>query len=481
MSMKKQITLLTILFASLSSAHAQSLVELDKQVKQVEKGIEVRSAVPSIETKAVTSDDVKYAYPNVNFSLEGSKDGGVYTNYLSFNRDYNPTGIYLIAPKASVLNYFDMTEGEPTSSLWTAPGGVIVGQNTDRDIDVRYEEPGVFDFPTMNMELNGAQYTYQAPEKLKISGRAEISLSDMREVNKTFKPTYLTYDQAKYGWASGSNGRGFEGFGNIFCIGNNDAILEGVSVYCVANPTSSDPNRELVAKVYIPTVTKDDFNVSEDKLLGSATLKFSDIIPNADSKLGISAVGEDNNPKAVFGLAQFKFEQPISVPSTFFISISNFGNNLQGGDKFIIYVDGMAPNLIDSKSVMSFTSFVYNTNVIGLGMAKWLMLNSYHPADVVGTDNATLMICPIINYGDAESSISKNQTIDMKAYLSGDELIVTSDKIGLVSVYDIMGNLLACDEIDSRASIPAGSWSKGIYMVNIKSADGSTRSLKIIK
>ena len=482
MSMKKQFTLLAALLACMPIIQAQSLMDLNEQVGQNEKNLSVKSSSPEIATKAITSEAVKYAYPNVNFSLEGSKDGAVYTNYLSFNRDYNRAGIYLIAPKGSILNYFDLTEGEPTSSLWSAPGGEIQGSVTSRDADVKYDNPGVFEFPTMNMELNGEQYTYKAPEKLMVSGKAEISLSDMREVNKTFKPTYLTYDQAQYGWPSGSNGRGFEEFGNVFCVGNDKAKLEGVSVYCVANPISSDPNRELVAKVYVPTITKDNFAISETNLLGKATLKFSDIIPDADSKLGISSVDENNNHKAVFGLAQFKFDQPIDVPSNFFISISNFGNNLVGGDKFIIYVDGKAPGLIDSKSIMSFTSFVYCTNVLGMGMAKWLMISTYHPANVAGTDNATLMICPIISYGDEEVSISKNQSIDMKASIEGENLVVTSDKAGLVSVCDVMGSLLAQTAINvENVTIPVAAWSKGIYVVNIKGNDGSTRSLKIMK
>lgn len=474
---QKDIDVLSLKDKVTSSENSSSLQVSDPQLQ----------VASSVSTKADEPLSVKYEYPYVNFSAEGSKNGGVYTNYISFNKQINTEGAYLITPINSILNYFDFSTPDWLSADWNKiPGGVAQNALTDQDLDVKYPVAGVYDFPTVKVTTSAGEGIFTASGKLKVGGKAEVSLADMRTINETYFPSYLKYNNTIYGWPSGSNGRSFEGFGNVFCIGQEEAKLEAVSVYCVANPVSTDPNRELVMKVYVPEISQRDFKIQESKLLGTAKLKFSDIIADADEQLGVSAKNDDGSRKAVFGLARFTFEQPITVPSTFFVAVSNFGNDVVGGDKFIIYFDAYAPNIIDSNTLLSNTSWVFCTNILEAGIEGWMPASTYHPASAAKTDNATLMICPQLDFGSGDpTSIGKTdsgKTSNM-AYVNESGLVLQyEESASQVLIYNSVGQLVYQKELGHKGSfsLPVEGWNKGLYIVKYKDQNSGNSAVKVV-
>lgn len=397
-----------------------------------------------------------YAYPGVN-PFEGT------AAYMSFNwiNNYKASDgqkDYLFVPLDSVQLYFDASTYQPSSFLWTAPGGTPA-QSTMQDLEVAYKTEGRYEFPTINATNASGTGSYKAPGFIKAGGRAEIALFNSRELATTFKPLYFTYGtNANKGFAGGSNTWGDLKYGNLFFVQQDSAYVESVSVYVKSNPTAADPNNKIKVGVYEPGEDAEQYFVGDSKLLGFAELKVSEIMPQAYSVTGIL----QKNGKDGIGLAEFKFDKPIKVKGSYFVTFENFGNDLVNGDSICVLANNMDPIPEDVFStVESNSSWLY-------GLKTDNVSHMWFPFSYVSNKktNLVLMICPIVNYGTIQTGIKNLSEVSFKifSYKNGIRLngLKQNCKIALTNMWGQTKTFF-----NNNESITIDNLQTGVYIISI--------------
>ena len=418
----------------------------------------------------------KYSYPDVitHFFSLYDPDGdeplfGISTHYMTFNSLVNLINNtnydYLFGYKDEYITYW--SEVMASSSFWSIPGGTPATSDLP-DIDIIYETAGRYGFPTMT--VNDSPESFTRPGNIKIGGKAEISHINMYGLGETYDPGYLEYNNNK-GWPGGSNEVGLDKYGNIYTI-KQPGTLEAVSLYIGANPTAADPENEVVVNVYAVGSSLDQI------LLGSSSLKVSEMMAGASSVTGIIGQGGGE----FMGMAYFEFDVPVELPDLFFITVENIGNDVAGGDKFIILTDFATPAPADdlAEYLLAWNSFMYAPSQGG--GYYWFDYQQVFDGSEY-TDNATLYICPVINFGGGDSNILTNKiatpTSTVISTPNSFELTYNADFTS-VEVYNLAGQVVAKQQLSNSGTdtLPI-NLNKGIYMVKFIGA--TTETVKVVK
>ena len=473
-----------MLFSLGLTAQSQNVPEILKErvgnftLKQTPE-MKVASQAISINPKfGASKADAKYSYPDAIthlFSCYDLETGGpIYgmgAHYMTFNSLINlfseTNYDYLFYYKDEAVFYWNETMA--TSYSWSIPGGTPA-TSTLQDIDVVYETAGRYNFPTMTVDGNTAGF--ERPGNVKVGGKAEISHINMYELGDTYSPSYYTFNN-NAGWVSGSNIEGFEKFGNVYTLKEEGALLEAVSVYIAANPTAADPNNEVTVNVYAIG------NSIDAELLGSSSLKISEMIAGASDITGIIG-GSQSNPTEFMGLAYFEFDEPIELPDFFFITVENIGHDVAGGDKFVILMDTKAPVPTGYEDYLyGWNSFFFaETNQ---GTFAWMYYQQVF-ANTPGVDNATFYICPVINFAGGEGSgISKTKVPTSTVVSTPNSFELTYNAgFNSVEVYNLAGQVVAKQQLSKSGidTLPV-NLNKGIYMVKFIGA--TTETVKVVR
>lgn len=475
-SLKKTLTLACIAMTLTASGQVSREKQIEglktmpvlKAAFKNQRAVQLQSIRMSQSNRISTrADEVKYNTPKGLCALLQGVEGWV--NYLSFNsleNNYTETSFnYLIAPRDSLLSYYGASSVTGSSS-WAIPGG-DPATSTSTNVQVSYPEVGEYAFPTLT--ISGQSYT--SPGKLVVGGKGEIVLADCKEIGKTCAPFYLTY---KKGGSPSGSGSGFESIGNLFII-SQDAMVSAVNVYVAANPKASNPDNKVKMTIYEPDLSGSSPEL-EGTEIASVELKVSEMMANSDEITGLQ--GQDK--KAFAGMASFKLPAPVKVGGVFYVSISNFGDDVAGGDYFSIVVDKYTPQFAENPEYMfNYCSFV-KTEVVGggIGYVPFYAVFGEQGPEIFPNENASLFICPVIDYSLAEQSVENvSREIKNQVYVADQMLSLQSDAFGEAGIYTISGQLVRSVSLNNGSNtVSTAELTKGVYIVRF--ADGE--NIKIV-
>lgn len=482
---KKAMTLACVTLALTANAQEISREKLIESLKtaptyKMAKKSNVVSGMQKFNTSFSGSkvntlaEEVKYETPAGIRAWAQVQNLEGWVNFLSFNmkeNNYTESSFnYLITPKDSLLAYFDASTA--TGDLnWAIPGG-NPATSSDRDIWVSYPQVGTYDFPTL--DISGTQYT--APGKIVVGGKGEIAPADCRVVSSkdgTCSPSYLTFNDGSGSPTGSSSTYNFEGYGNLFILGQK-AKISAVNVYINANPTAADPNNKVKMSIYVPGMTQDNMFLFEGDgtPLATAELKVSEMMADAKEVTGL--VSSDG--KAFMGMASFKLAQPIEVPEMFSIGISNFGNDVEKGDKFYIMHDFLTPSYGESANPVNSISYIY---ALAQDEQMHWMSMYYNLFEGEGSDkffpngNTALLICPVIDYDLTGTGISNVAgEVKNQAYTSNGTLSLSSEVSNEAGIYTVSGQLIQSVSLnDGNQTVSTAGWSKGVYVVKFANGE----------
>lgn len=395
-----------------------------------------------------------YTYPGVT-PYNG------YANYISFNivnNNFtdNATRDYLFFPKDSATTYFDASTGSPTAFLWTAPGATPSTAET-QDLDAVYSQEGRFSFPTVKATDGSASSTYTAEGSIKVGGKAEIASFNSLLIDSTFYPSAYQWDSSN-GFVSGSNGYGDNGYGNLFFLGQDSAIVESVSVYLRPNPKAANKDNKLKMVIYEVGEDADGYFLPNAKAVATSELKVSEMQAGASAVTGISyADGSE-----AMGMANFKLATPVKVSSFFFATVENIGNDMAGGDSLCILMNDLDPIPTDSFTTVGSIHSWSHSIVDNAGTYSWIPL--YYYLDF----NPVLMICPVVNYNLSSQSgintVSANNFIVTRA--AKGFTVMGAKEGNRVTVSTLSGQTVLSSVISEQRQTFSGL-SKGIYLVKV--------------
>ncbi|MEI7676327.1 MAG: T9SS type A sorting domain-containing protein [Bacteroidales bacterium] len=409
--------------------------------------------------------------PVANYTYPGMIPYDGYANYISFNmlvNDYTTVGKqdYLFFPKDTIASYIDASTKAPTAFLWRVPGGSPAAAET-QDLDVTYSQDGSYDFPTMRASNTDGSSTYTAEGRIKVGGKAEIASFNSLTIGTTYFPTYYEW-QGSYGFVSGSNTYDDQAFGNLFILGQDSATVESVSVYLRAYPKAAVASNKVKLVLYEPgDDTGGNFKMN-NKIVATAELKVSDMMPTASSVTGLAYADSTGKiTEEIMGMANFKFAAPVKVSSLFFASLENFGNNLVAGDSLCILMNDLDPIPADSfKTIASNSSWSYSATTTGTH--SWFPLS-----DVFGgSANPVLMICPVVNYSYNISSGIANTSVKNALVVRATKgfTVMGASEGEKVSAYTLSGQKVMTATVNSQRQTFTGL-SKGVYIVKVGNAN----------
>jgi len=448
------------------------------QVGTLEKSSRVIEYSKPLVAAPAAVPAAKYAYPFTTAGLGTSDD--TFASFLSFNKVNNrriseTNCDYLIAPKDSTIIYFDLSTNAPQSFQWTIPGGTPATLQT-QDAEVTYKEEGSYKFPTLKAINADGNSSFTANLNIKAGGKGEISQVNFYKFLDTWYPSVYEWVGGA-GYVCGSNTLETVAFGNVFALGQDGASIESVSVYIGANPTAANPDNEVRCSIYAMGVV-DGYLVHDYELIASTTLKVSQMVADA-SNIVVPALHYTSDNSPVFGAALFKFDKPVEVPNLVFITIDNFGNDLDNGDDFVIMMDTEteAPSPADWYTFNSwFLAPATNGNFYWWSLAEDVF-SGYH-------DNPTLFIFPVIKYADGPPSGIADNKVETKVRVARTEKnsfeLTYPATATSVEVYNIAGQKVGEYKLNASGTytLSAAGLANGAYILKF---NGSNEVVKILK
>ena len=440
---------------------------------------------------AATSGDALYDMPAVlaNIGTHTSENIPV-CNYLTRHKSING-GAFLWAPYETDVRYFDKSTGNPTTWNWTVPGAMVQSFDT-QDIAVRYATEGIYDMPTLTVVTDNGTSAYTPKmtmtsaggnEKVKVGGTVELTTADMRVSAQTYDPvsgacypsnaTYalgaMGYD-ANGGYVGGSNDRGVVGWGNLFMVGHDEVELTGVNVYFYRKPTKYKQGAKVTLNVWYPLITETAYYFTQNPNTGgypleSAYIYYSDI--KADGENGAWALTYDG------AVANIQFENPIDLYGKpyFFISIDGFSLDPANDDLCLLSdMKGVKHDEVQQANALAHNSF-----------GRLNGENEYlRPISSYGGGNGSLMICPVVRSYHTPSAVESVSVAvnKLKAYVSGNNLVVESKEDDVVTLYDMTGKAVKQEAVKSGLNtIDASEVASGLYVVK----GNSGNAVKVVK
>lgn len=364
-------------------------------------------------------------------------------------------GAYLWAPKGAKLRY---TAINNESGTWTVPGEPDYDGIRGAEVVVQYLTPGVYEFPTLTM-ADGR--TYQAPGKVKIGGRAEISHADTREWLTTYALGQLPFDQDG-GWLGGTNNRQIKGVGNFYMHGVEEGFLDGVNVYLPSVPTRWEEGAKIRVRVWMSMITEDALLFTYLPLDGDY-IAFEDIMADG---------GEEWVPVKGGAVMKLKLSSPIDLygKQYLFIDVDSFGEDISKED-FRLLMD-VQPNI--SMEIEDYSNLLSHNSFVRFGNEQ----DYLRPVNIFGGGFGSFMICPVFRSGeyvgiDGIAADEGNFTVEREGSL----LILGSTAPCTATLYGMDGRRVAQLRVDGRAEYDASGLPHGIYL--LRSSAGKTVKLAL--
>lgn len=461
MNKKLLLSLVAATVVSMPSISAQELAGTILQSQPKEEN----AKVPMATYGAV---EANYAMPQVLANLgTHSMDDKPVCNMLARHTEINE-GAFLWAPLGVDVVYKDQSTGNPSSWLWSVPGG-DKAELTTQDAVVKYNKSGLYNMPTLTVDGTSTftpamtMTSAGGSEKVKTGGVAEITTIDMRihgtslgsiifPENATYSLGAMAYGSGE-GFLGGSNTKNIKGWGNLFMVGQDDTYLDGVNVYFYKKPTKYVDGAKLTLQVWLPTIT-DSYMILTAMPLNGAYIKYTDI--KADGEDGAWALTYDG------AVANVVLDEPIDLYGKpyFFISIEGFSDDPATDDLCLLTdLKGKKMNEVEQSNLLSHNSFARQN-----GESDYM-----RPVASYGGGNATFAICPVIRSAISEAGVegvAADKVNEFNVTVAGKTLNVESTVAGTVYVYDLAGKIVATTQIaEGASSIAMDNVANGIYLV----------------
>ena len=461
MNKKLLVSLMAATVVSMSTISAQDYAVTNLYSQPKEENVKV----PMATYGAV---EANYAMPEVlaNLGTHSMEDKPV-CNMLARHTEINE-GAFLWAPLGVDVVYKDQSTGNPSSWLWSVPGG-DKAELTTQDAVVKYNKSGLYNMPTLTVDGTSTftpvmtMTSAGGYEKVKTGGVAEITTIDMRihgtsfgsiiyPENATYSLGAMAYGSGE-GFLGGSNTKNIKGWGNLFMVGQDDTYLDGVNVYFYKKPTKYVDGAKLTLQVWLPTIT-DSYMILTAMPLNGAYIKYTDI--KADGEDGAWALTYDG------AVANIVLDEPIDLYGKpyFFISIEGFSNDPTTDDLCLLTdLKGKTMDEVEQSNLLSHNSFARQD-----GESDYM-----RPIASYGGGNSTFAICPVIRSAISEAGVENvtiNKTNEFTVTVAGKTINVTTSTAGDVYVYDLAGKMVASQSVvEGETSIDLNDVAGGVYVI----------------
>lgn len=461
MNKKLLVSLMAATVVSMSTISAQDYAVTNLYSQPKEENVKV----PMATYGAV---EANYAMPEVlaNLGTHSMEDKPV-CNMLARHTEINE-GAFLWAPLGVDVVYKDQSTGNPSSWLWSVPGG-DKAELTTQDAVVKYNKSGLYNMPTLTVDGTSTftpamtMTSAGGSEKVKTGGVAEITTIDMR-IHGTSLGSIIFPENATYslgakaygtgeGFLGGSNTKNIKGWGNLFMIGQDDTYLDGFNVYFYKKPTKYKEGARLIAQVWLPTITE-SYMILTAMPLNGAYINYTDI--KADGEDGAWALTYDG------AVANIVLDEPIDLYGKpyFFISIEGFSNDPTTDDLCLLTdLKGKTMDEVEQSNLLSHNSFARQD-----GESDYM-----RPIASYGGGNSTFAICPVIRSAISEAGVENvtiNKTNEFTVTVAGKTINVTTSTAGDVYVYDLAGKMVASQSVvEGETSIDLNDVAGGVYVI----------------
>ena len=434
------------------SAHAQSAFSFPKTtpVPTTPKA-ELAPKGAAKAARAASASGASYDLP-VTLSNLGTINtaDNVVCNRLFRHKAINGGAFYLASSDKEVTYKNTSTDGY-TSCKWNVPGADTV-EVTTTDATVQYSAPGIYAMPTLTTTSSTGTSTYKSDYTIKVGGQSEVTTIDCREWFSTYLLSALTYGEQ--GYMGGTNSVDLVGFGNLFMLGTEESMLDGVNIYLLKKPTMYEEGAKLKVQVWMTNIDGTNANLTYYPIEGT-------YYNMADIKTDDDGVWTPIDGGAVM---QIRFSESLDLygKNPFFVSVEGFGSDPTKED-FCLLTDiyGKSLDEVTASNLLAHNSF-----------ARLSSETSYlRPISSYGGGTGSFAICPIISIPGDGTGISDvtTQRHSFVARMTSDTTIeVASAADGKVTVADQTGRTIATGTVSggkATISVPALS-GHGLYIVS---------------
>lgn len=347
--------------------------------------------------------------------------GGNYTLHDNYGQFLPPTG--------GSVKVTDHSANGPTSWNWELEGG-DPSTSQEQFLQVAYKEEGTYDIALSTANGRGEGKDIVKYNQVQVGGTASIWNMQYGESGKNIYGVPLT---TGYIYLTGANGIFDGGYAERFEAPVTSGTVSSVKILFKKGANNNVP---LTISIY------DDKNSLPGKVLGQVQLNPSDIN------------GSD--------YTEVKFPGTIPVSTVFYVVI-----------------EGIEATMEEAQQVAIFSSENMGTENNNKGTCLALSDGSWHYLTNLYFSSGfslSINVVPSFRYDHSKLGIEVNDQAKINIYPNPIDhalFINSGEPITKVKVLDLSGRLIhsSLPDGNTNISIPAGNWTKGVYVLEITTGD----------